>query len=162
MTVRTRSSLFKRTEIVIGIQEPRWGRSSLARMRRAARNALRYAGREGELTILLADDETLCALNRRFRGIPRATNVLSFPSGMADGSYLGDIALALGVAEREAQEGGKTLEDHAAHLAVHGVLHLMGYDHKRLREARVMEAAEIDILKELGIDNPYGHTQAAE
>lgn len=142
--------------ISIVVEDPSWrglGRGFAAALRRAARLALAEAGREGGLTLLLAGDDRLAALNARFRGKPKPTNVLSFPA--ADGPYLGDVAIAYGVAAREAEAAGKTLTDHALHLAVHGVLHLLGYDHETTRDARVMEPLEIAILAKLGIDNPY-------
>ena len=81
----------------------------------------------------------------------------------ADGdSYLGDVALALGVASREAGAAGKRLSDHVLHLTVHGVLHLLGYDHVEAREARSMESVETAVLRELGISNPYAPAAAAE
>lgn len=111
-------------------------------------------GPQPEMTILLADDERLRGLNAQFRGKKAPTNVLSFPSGEAEG-YRGDVAIALGVASREAATAGISLEAHLVHLVVHGVLHLLGYDHVRSREARVMERREIAILDELGISSPY-------
>jgi probable rRNA maturation factor len=95
------------------------------------------------------------ALNARFRGKDAATNVLSFPAPGADAG-LGDVALALGVCEREAAEQGKTLADHLTHLTAHGVLHLLGYDHESDAEAEAMEARERAILAGLGVADPYG------
>ncbi|HEX4637056.1 MAG TPA: rRNA maturation RNase YbeY, partial [Rhizomicrobium sp.] len=103
-------------------------------------------------TILLANDKKLRGLNRDFRGFDKATNVLSFPG--ADG-YAGDIAIAYGVAAKEAKAAAKSIADHAAHLVVHGVLHLAGYDHERPKDALVMEPLEVKILKRLGIADPY-------
>jgi probable rRNA maturation factor len=79
--------------------------------------------------------------------------VLSFPSDEKD--YRGDIALAYGVTSAEAKAAQKTFADHAAHLVVHGVLHLAGYDHERLKDAKIMEPLEVKILKRLGIADPY-------
>ena len=143
-------------DITLLVEDAGWrkARGLTARLKRAALAARRAADLEGRaLTILLADDERLHALNRDFRGKDKPTNVLSFPSAAAD--YAGDIAIAHGVTAREAKESGKTFADHACHLAVHGVLHLAGYDHELDRDARVMEALEVRILASLGISDPY-------
>jgi probable rRNA maturation factor len=124
-------------------------------LRRAARLALLAAKRTGALTVLLTTDEQLCALNAKFRKKAKPTNVLSFPSSSPSEGYLGDIALAFGVAEHEAAASKKGLSEHAAHLVIHGVLHLLGYDHESAREARAMEGLEVTILKEMGIGDPY-------
>jgi len=145
------------TRVTVLVEEPQWrteGRGFPAELRRAARNALNEAkSKAGNLTILLADDAKLEALNTRFRGKAKPTNVLSFPAGGEE--YLGDVAIAYGVTAREARETGKSIHDHALHLAVHGVLHLLGYDHESAREARIMEPLEIAILAKLGIADPY-------
>jgi probable rRNA maturation factor len=116
---------------------------------------VKAAGFKGKsaLTVLLSSDQRLRQLNRDFRGKDRPTNVLSFPAG--DGEYRGDIAIAYGVTKREAEAAGKLFADHVSHLVVHGVLHLAGYDHERARDARVMEPLEVEILKRLGIADPY-------
>lgn len=106
------------------------------------------------IVILLSDDARLRALNRQHRGKDRPTNVLSFPAG-AGQNHLGDIAIAYGVTRCEAGAAGKPLLDHLLHLTVHGVLHLLGYDHERPSEADRMEALEREILAELGIPDPY-------
>jgi probable rRNA maturation factor len=98
------------------------------------------------------------ALNQQWRGKASATNVLSFPASMPglDGlRILGDIVLCAPVVEREALDQGKALEAHWAHLVVHGLLHLLGFDHTDDESAQVMEAQEIRILGDLGYDNPY-------
>lgn len=144
------------TKIAVTVADKAWraqGPEFPAALRRAARAALKAGGRDGALTVLLADDARLEALNGQFRGKNKPTNVLSFPAG--GGDYLGDIAIARGVTTREAREAGKTIHDHAIHLAVHGVLHLLGYDHETARQARVMEPLEIAILASLHIANPY-------
>lgn len=107
----------------------------------------------GDLSIVFADDAQVTALNRQFRGKDKPTNVLSFPDG-ADG-YLGDVILAYETVRREARMQGKTLRAHTLHLVVHGVLHLLGYDHKTTRDARRMEAIESAVLAQLDISNPY-------
>jgi probable rRNA maturation factor len=118
-----------------------------------------------EISITLTGDEQVRALNARWRGKDKATNVLSFP--MVDERdlsranlsgaelLLGDIVLARGVCEAEAIDKGVTVEDHAAHLLVHGTLHLLGYDHHDDQEGADMEAREVRALERLNIANPY-------
>ena len=113
-----------------------------------------------ETAILLTSDEAMMALNAQWRGKAYATNVLSlaaeeFPVPAGEVRPLGDIVLALGFVKREAAEQGKILPDHTTHLIIHGLLHLLGYDHETGDEAAVMEGLEIEILKGLGISNPY-------
>ena len=118
-----------------------------------------------EISVTLTGDEQVRALNAHWRGKDKSTNVLSFP--MADELdlsranvaerelLLGDIVLARGVCEREAADKHVSLEQHAAHLIVHGTLHLLGYDHEREEDAADMETREVRALKRLGIANPY-------
>ena len=118
-----------------------------------------------ELSVRLAGNEEVRALNAKWRGKDKPTNVLSFPlldepelldTNIAGPELLlGDIVLARGVCLNEAAEKGVTFEDHAAHLLVHGMLHLLGYDHEGDDEAHDMEAREVRALKRLGIANPY-------
>jgi len=140
--------------ITLLVEDPKWRshRGLLARLTKAAQAARRSARLKGGFTVLLADDKKLRALNHDFRGKDKPTNVLSFP-GRDD--YAGDIALAYGVTATEAKAAAKNFADHAAHLVVHGVLHLAGYDHERPRDAKVMEPLEVKILKRLGIADPY-------
>jgi len=111
---------------------------------------------EGVVSLLLADDATLHALNRDFRDKDKPTDVLSFPAHEMDRPLLGDIAVALGVSARDAETQGISLADHLTHLLVHGYLHLLGHDHEAEDEAAIMEALEIKALASLGIPNPYG------
>jgi probable rRNA maturation factor len=111
------------------------------------------AGHAGEVAILLAGDDEVRDLNRRFLGKDKATNVLAFPDIAAD--RLGDVALAFGVCQAEAEEQAKPLGDHLRHLVVHGVLHLLGYDHLRDEDATRMEAVERRLLAGMNIPDPY-------
>ena len=120
--------------------------------------------RELEVSVALTDDEAVRALNAEWRSKDKATNVLSFPMmdhddlTQTDGppALLGDIALAYGVCGHEAGEKGVALADHATHLMVHGMLHLLGYDHQDDGSAHDMEARETRALARLGIADPYG------
>jgi probable rRNA maturation factor len=123
---------------------------------REAGQAIRHGD---EICVTLLDDAAIAALNQTWRGKDGPTNVLSFPAGprLAPGlpHCLGDVALAFETIEREAKAEEKDFDDHVAHLVVHGVLHLLGYDHLDDGEARRMEALEIGILASIGIADPY-------
>ncbi|PQA88385.1 rRNA maturation RNase YbeY [Hyphococcus luteus] len=108
-----------------------------------------------EIALLFCDDAAIMELNSRFRGKDRPTNVLSFPSGQEKG-FLGDIAIARETCLAEAADKNIPLRDHAAHLIIHGMLHLIGYDHETEGEAAVMERREAEILRAMGIAHPYG------
>lgn len=110
-----------------------------------------------ELAIVLTDDSAIRSLNRLWRGTDAATNVLSFPSAAARGepAHLGDIVLAYETVAREAKTEAKPFAHHAAHLAVHGYLHLVGYDHERHSDAEKMKAMERKVLRRLAIPDPY-------
>ncbi len=108
-----------------------------------------------ELAIVLTDDSAIRALNRHWRGVDKATNVLAFPTKNAAGGHLGDIVLAFETIAREAASERKPLAHHLAHLAVHGFLHLVGYDHERHKRALEMERTERQILRRLAIPDPY-------
>lgn len=114
----------------------------------------------GDIALLLTNDEALQSLNAKFRGKDKPTNVLSFPSG-EDKDFLGDIALARETMIQEAQEARIPLRDHAAHLIVHGMLHLTGHDHETDKMANEMEHREVEILGRLGVANPYVREAAA-
>ena len=156
--------------------DPEW--DSSARWESLVRNAaeaaiaesafpqLAQARRGVELSVRLAGDEEVQALNSRWRGKEKPTNVLSFPQLGPDQFakageqgpelLLGDLVLARGVCALEAAEKSIPLEDHAAHLIVHGTLHLLGYDHQDERSAEEMESREVRALARLGIADPYG------
>ena len=134
--------------------------------REAAGAVLKHAlpGSGGiELSVLLTDDSGIAALNAAWRGRSGPTNVLSFPGDSPDAAdqvpdvpvLLGDIAIALETVTREADATGIELSDHLRHLVVHGVLHLLGYDHEDETDADRMERCEIEILAALGVPDPY-------
>lgn len=121
--------------------------------------AIAAAEREDrEVLIRIVDTEESAALNEKYRGKTGPTNVLSFPFAVPPGipnRLLGDLVICAPVVEREAREQGKSAEAHWAHMVVHGMLHLQGYDHVEEREAEIMEAREVEILSRLGVENPY-------
>jgi probable rRNA maturation factor len=125
---------------------------------RALAAAATSEGVGGTVSLLLGDDASIAALNKEFRGKEGPTNVLSFPPAQAgEGAdrFLGDIALAAETIAVEAEFQGKRFDNHAAHLVVHGFLHLLGYDHDDPAKAEAMEARERAILASLGIEDPY-------
>ncbi|WP_084395843.1 rRNA maturation RNase YbeY [Henriciella aquimarina] len=113
------------------------------------------AGTPGEVALLLTDDAEMHQLNRDWRGKDKPTDVLSFPAEPMEAPFLGDIAIGLGVASRDAAIRGIPLGDHLSHLVIHGYLHLLGHDHMEDTEAREMEDLERRALATLGIADPY-------
>jgi len=113
---------------------------------------------EQELTVRLCNIDEIAELNQTYRQKSGPTNVLSFPAELPDElklPLLGDIVISAAVVEKEANEQKKLLEAHWAHMVVHGVLHLLGYDHINDDEAKIMEEQEIEILQRIGYENPY-------
>ena len=159
------------TVVDIVIEDDRWvafGLEPLAE--RVLVAALADLGFSGVSCVLMAcDDARIAALNADFRGKPQPTNVLSWPSqerAAADEgalpaapdlheAELGDIAIAFDTCAAEARAAGKPMANHVSHLLVHGLLHLLGYDHIRDGDAALMEAVEVRILAQLGLDDPY-------
>ena len=113
---------------------------------------------QAELSVLVCGDETIRGLNHQWREKDKPTNVLSFPNE-PDGVLLGDIIISLETTARESALENKTLEDHFSHLMIHGFLHIFGYDHENDTEAEEMESLETEILKGLGIADPYLENQ---
>jgi probable rRNA maturation factor len=156
------------------VEDPRWEAAGIAELaERAARAALAAVGRDPdqhEVGLLLCDDARMAALNQQFRGRAAPTNVLSWPAfpgevpvpagDVGEGpTFVGDIALGYETCASEAAAAGIPLADHAAHLVVHGVLHLFGHDHAEDAEAEAMEALETKILASMGIANPYSREE---
>jgi probable rRNA maturation factor len=118
---------------------------------------------EAELAVMLTDDGGIRTLNSNWRGIDKPTNVLSFPALPPTGAggpddaprMLGDIAIAYQTTRREADDEQKPFDHHLSHLAIHGFLHLIGYDHEQDDDAEAMESLETEILAQLGIPDPY-------
>lgn len=158
------------------LEDPRWQGCDLAGLAESAAGAaLRYLGLQPdlcEISLLGCDDAAIADLNRDHRDKAVPTNVLSWPAvdlaAEAPGAVpalpqpdftgeiaLGDIALAYDTCAREAAAAGKPMADHVTHLVVHGVLHLLGYDHIRDPDATLMQRLEVEILGRLGLDDPY-------
>ena len=149
----------RRSRVDVVLLDPAWAKAlpGVERLvRKAARAALGTKVRS--LTVALSDDKRVQALNRRDRGKAEPTNVLSYPSG--EKAFLGDVVLARQTVWREAREQKKVPADHVAHLVVHGTLHLLDYDHEVARDARTMEALEVEILRGLGFHDPYRQTSS--
>ena len=110
------------------------------------------------ISLRIVDEDEITELNKNYRQIDKPTNVLSFPYDALPGvdiNLLGDVAVCASVVKSEATQQSKTLEQHWAHIIIHGVLHLLGYDHIEDKQAEEMEALEISILKGMGFANPY-------
>lgn len=140
------------------LSEPAWS-TIIPELESVCQTALNAAathtGAKGEVSVLLTDDAEIQTLNRQWRGKDKATDVLSFPSDPMDAPFLGDIAVALGVTQSDAETRNLTLPQHLSHLLIHGLLHLLGHDHKDDTEAAEMEALEIVALASLGWPDPY-------
>lgn len=145
-------------ELGVSYGLPRAGLPAPQSFRRWTEAALGSRVKQADLAIRVVDEREGRALNRHYRGKDYATNVLSFPAELPEGvtlPVLGDIVLCAPVVAKEAEEQGKPLAAHYAHLTIHGVLHLLGIDHDDPREAEIMEQLERDILSGLGIPDPY-------
>ncbi len=153
-------------DITVILDEPRWATvlpSYEAIIENVVHTTLLALGKlieNSQISVVLADDEFLQRYNKQFRAKDHATNVLSFPADTSmqfgdDIVNFGDILISLSTLEWEATEQGKTFENHFKHMLVHGILHLLGYDHQIDEEAEKMEGLEITILQSLGVKNPY-------
>ena len=146
------------------VESAQWKADAETTVRRALTEAAIAIGanfKDRVLAVLLTDDAAIRRLNAQWRNADKPTNVLSFPPASGAGQQagavksLGDIAIAFETTAREAREEGKSLADHLSHLAVHGFLHLLGYDHESDSEAETMEQLERVILARLGVPDPY-------
>lgn len=149
------------------LEDARWEAADLGALaERAGRALLTAMGRDPdchEVSLLACDDARIATLNAEFRGKPAPTNVLSWPAfappvpepEQDEPLFLGDLAIAFETCSAEAAAAGIPLADHAVHLVVHGVLHLLGHDHVDETEAETMEAIETKVLASMGIDDPY-------
>jgi len=118
---------------------------------------------DAEISIRLCNDDEIRSLNLAWRNKDKATNVLSFPAPAGNrGPLLGDIVVAFAYVSEEAREAGRSLRDHLSHMIVHGLLHLLGFDHESAVDAEEMEGLERRILVDLGIDDPYAGTMPVE
>jgi len=161
-------------KIDVLVDSEHWKNAGTAKavVRRALKQAATaLSTKSAELAIVLTDDAAMRRLNRNWRGVDAPTNVLSFATKnpgnrhMRDrvsdeldkrlGKHLGDIVLAYETVKREARRGGKPFDHHLAHLAVHGFLHLLGYDHASSAQARRMETIERAVLRDLAVPDPY-------
>jgi probable rRNA maturation factor len=133
---------------------------------RAIEAAAEAAQTGGEVAVLLTDDDAVRRMNAQWRGMDKPTNVLSFPAGESTAApgevHLGDIAIAFQTVAAESAAENKAFADHLAHLAVHGYLHLVGFDHETDVEAADMENLETRILAGLGIADPYADPASAD
>jgi probable rRNA maturation factor len=141
--------------VEVAVADPAWS-AALPQAEALVRQAAEAVDADGEAAIVLGDNEMVRDLNARFRGKDAPTNVLSFPAPTNPVGHLGDVALAFGVCESEARDQAKPLADHLRHLVVHGLLHLLGYDHQDEAEGDRMESLERRILGEMGVPDPYG------
>jgi probable rRNA maturation factor len=152
-----------RIEIEVIVRSARWRKRPAAKT--VVKSAILAAAkavstRQAELAIVLSDDSAVRRLNRQWRGKNAPTNVLSFPAatpgkGRSTSPYIGDVVIAYQTTAREAVAEGKPFNHHLAHLAVHGFLHLLDYDHDNDRDAEAMERLERRILARIGVADPY-------
>ena len=145
-------------DVAVSYAAPRAGVPASTSFRKWVAAALKGRIREADLAIRIVDEREGQALNRHYRGKDYATNVLSFPAEVPEGvklPLLGDLVICAPVVAREAAEQGKPVAAHYAHLTVHGVLHLLGWDHEHDKDAEAMEQLEREVLAELGLPDPY-------
>lgn len=146
--------------IIIQNVAPKTDSPKKKQLRLWAQSALKKTKQDCELTIRIVDREEMTTLNESYRKKAGPTNVLSFPSCLPEGveletPLLGDIVICADVVNHEAQEQNKSTEAHWAHMVIHGLLHLQGYDHETEAQAKIMEPLEVELMSSLGFPNPY-------
>lgn len=145
-------------DLDLRVAEPEWA-ASLSDLEAICQRALEAGAAQkvakGDVAVLLTNNAEIQSLNRDWRGKDTPTDVLSFPADPMDEPFLGDIAVALGVTQEDAKTRNIGLDQHLSHLLIHGLLHLLGHDHKDDTEAAEMEALEIAALASLGWPDPY-------
>ena len=139
-------------QVYVNYDDTRWKKYNID-FEKIASAAVSAGYKDSEVSITLVDDKQIHKLNKQYRNIDKPTNVLSFELG--DDVLLGDIFISLDTVKKEADIAGISVPEHAAHMIVHGMLHLQGYDHLNDHDAEIMEQLEIKILKKLGYKNPY-------
>lgn len=138
--------------VYVDVRDKRWYKHKVD-FEKIANMVVGAKYKNAEVSIILTDDKEIHEINRIYRNIDKPTNVLSFELG--DDVLLGDIYISYDTVKKEARQQGISFHDHVAHMVVHGVLHLLGYDHLTDKDAVVMESKEIGVLKKMGIKNPY-------
>ena len=141
-------------KVYVNYNDKRWKKYAIDFEKIATAAGPRRRG--AEVSITLTNDTEIHKLNKEYRNMDKPTNVLSFELG--DDLLLGDIYISLDTVLREADAAGISVAEHTAHMVVHGMLHLQGYDHIRDDDAEIMESREIKIMKKLGYKNPYADT----
>ena len=139
-------------KVYVNVENSKWNKYKI-NFEKIAQAAVGAIYKDSEVSITLIDDKQIQRINKRYRGIDKPTNVLSFELG--DDILLGDIFISIDTVIREAKAANISVEEHTAHMIVHGMLHLQGYDHIKDKDAKIMEDKEIKILKKLGYKNPY-------
>ena len=138
--------------VFVNTEDKRWEKYKI-NFEKIANAAVGAMYKNSEVSITLVNDATIKKINKKYRGINKPTNVLSFE--LDDDVLLGDIFISIDTVRREAKSERVSVEEHTAHMVVHGVLHLLGYDHMNDKDASCMEKKETTILKKLGYKNPY-------
>ena len=139
-------------KVYVNVENSKWNKYKI-NFEKIAQAAVGAVYKDSEVSITLVDDKQIHRINKQYRGIDKPTNVLSFELG--DDILLGDIFISLDTVVREAKAAHISVEEHIAHMVVHGMLHLQGYDHIKDKDAKIMEDKEVKILKKLGYKNPY-------